>query len=303
MWNDQADVDAILDEFFRTYYGPEAAPFMKKAFGRFETALDEAPFHTGSSWDFPQIYTEALFVETERLYQEALKVATPEQKTRIGWTQEASTMTRDFIAMLNARNSQQWDLAMERLSRVRAVIDELTAIEPPMLSRRYAAAFLDRFFAPATEQGYRIESQHQPLFRFGSSWRFRPDPELLGITENWYQQPHQDWPEILTSVSWGSQGLRYLKGAGWYETEFTPASPSTDRKTYLWFGGVDERADIWLNGEQVARGTGGAFKPFEVEVPSPLLETNRLTVRVVNISLNELGTGGILGPVILYERY
>lgn len=303
MWNDQANVDAILDEFFRTYYGPEAAPMMKEAFGRFETALDEARFHTGSCWDFPQIYLEVVFEETDLLYQEALRVADPEQKTRIGWTRGASTLTRDFVAMLNARNRHDWDQAMERLLRVRETIEELTTIEPPMLSRRYAARFLDRFFAPATEQGYLLESQQEPLFQFDSSWRFRADPDLVGINEGWPQQSHQDWPEILTSRSWGSQGLRYLKGAGWYETDFTATSPQADKKTYLWFSGVDERADIWLNGEQVARGAGGAFKPFEVEVTGPLLDNNRLTVRVVNISLNELGTGGILGPVILYQRY
>ena len=303
MWDDQADVDAILDEFFRTYYGPEAAPYMKEAFGHFEKALDQAPFHTGSSWDFPQIYPEALFEETERLYEEASRVANPEERIRIGWTQGAATMTRDFIAMLEARNRHDWDQAMERLEQVRKTIEQLTATEPPMLSRRYAARFLDRFFAPATEQGYLIESQHQPLFRFSSSWRFRPDPDLVGTTENWYRESHPNWSKILTSASWGSQGLRYLTGAGWYETEFKAASPQAGKKTYLWFSGVDERADIWLNGEQVARGAGGAFKPFEVEVTAPLLNNNRLTVRVVNVSLNELGTGGILGPVILYQRY
>jgi hypothetical protein len=206
--------------------------------------------------------------------------------------------------MLEARNRHDWSQAMERLERVRETIDELTATEPPMLSRRYAARFLDRFFAPATEQGYQIESQHHPIFRFGNSWRFRPDPELVGITQDWPQQPHQDWPQILTSASWGSQGFRYFRGAGWYETDFTVVAKKTDKKTTFWFSGVDERADIWLNGEQIARAAGGAFKPFEVEFERSLLKnSNRLTVRVVNNRLNELGTGGILGPVILYERY
>ncbi|MCA9779157.1 MAG: DUF4838 domain-containing protein, partial [Candidatus Eremiobacteraeota bacterium] len=135
MWNDKADVDVILSEFFTNYYGSEAAPFMEEAFHRFETALDVAPLHTGSCWDFPQIYSESLFAETDSLYDEAWRAAGPEQKKRIHWTRQASRLTADFNAMMVARNQHEWARAMECLVRIRETIDELTALEPPMLSR------------------------------------------------------------------------------------------------------------------------------------------------------------------------
>lgn len=302
MWNHEADVDALLTDFFTHYYGEKAAPHMEKAFRIFEDALDKAPFHTGSSWDFPNIYPELIFERVEPHYQAALKVADAEQRARIEWTRKGTQFTRDFNAMLNARNQHRWTEARKHLDSANAIVEELTTPEPPMLSRRYAANYMKRFFAPATEEGYAIQHDHRVLHQFPHLWKFKLDPEDQGSSAKWFQESHPSWGEIRSSLSWSTQNLRYYAGPSWYEATFTAKKPTPGKKVYLWFATNDEPAQIWLNGEQLANYAGRPFKPFEVEVTAPLRAQNRLTLRITNARLSELGTGGIMGPVMLYER-
>ncbi len=55
----------------------------------------------------------------------------------------------------------------------------------------------------------------------------------------------------------------------WYRTEFsTPAKTEKDGKVWLHFGGINYRADIWVNGHQVADKTAvaGAYRTYDFDV-------------------------------------
>jgi len=55
----------------------------------------------------------------------------------------------------------------------------------------------------------------------------------------------------------------------WYRTEFkTPAKSEKDGKVWLHFGGINYRADIWVNGRQVADKTAvaGAYRTYDIDV-------------------------------------
>jgi exo-1,4-beta-D-glucosaminidase len=78
----------------------------------------------------------------------------------------------------------------------------------------------------------------------------------------------------------------------WYRTEF-PA-PRAGGKTWLHFDGVNYRANIWLNGHQIADSAtvAGSFRQFEFEVSSLLSKTapNSLAVEVFAPEPNDLAT-------------
>jgi exo-1,4-beta-D-glucosaminidase len=55
----------------------------------------------------------------------------------------------------------------------------------------------------------------------------------------------------------------------WYRTEFTaPASSRTDERHWLHFGGINYRADIWLNGHKLADSAtvAGAYRTYDFDV-------------------------------------
>lgn len=81
-----------------------------------------------------------------------------------------------------------------------------------------------------------------------------------------------------------SQSLRDHVGAVWYERSFfVPASWGRRRRTWLRFGSVHYKAEVWINGEPAMRHSSGGL-PFEVEVGNHVNfgARNRLTVMCDN---------------------
>ena len=60
-----------------------------------------------------------------------------------------------------------------------------------------------------------------------------------------------------SSSSWSNQGLRYYKGLAWYRQTLDVPKEFVDQRVFLWCGGVDEKAKVWVNGKLVAEHEGG----------------------------------------------
>ncbi|MES2277538.1 MAG: glycoside hydrolase family 2 TIM barrel-domain containing protein [Bacteroidota bacterium] len=75
----------------------------------------------------------------------------------------------------------------------------------------------------------------------------------------------------------------YYEGTIWYKRSFDFHKTSSDSKFYLYFGAVNYRADVYLNGKKLGMHKGG-FTPFNFEVPASLLKEtgNFLVVKVDN---------------------
>lgn len=66
----------------------------------------------------------------------------------------------------------------------------------------------------------------------------------------------------------------------WYSRPFTVPAEWEGRRVRLNFGGVDWKADVWVNGVQVG-GHQGAYSPFSMDITDALAKgDNTLTVRV-----------------------
>jgi len=102
----------------------------------------------------------------------------------------------------------------------------------------------------------------------------------------------------------------YYEGTIWYKKSFD-FNATQDKKYYLYFGAVNYRADVFLNGKKLGFHIGG-FTPFNFEVPALLLKEkgNFLVVKVDNKRYaNEVPTlntdwwnyGGITRDVKLVE--
>lgn len=84
---------------------------------------------------------------------------------------------------------------------------------------------------------------------------------------------------------WNSQDAKFLyyEGTVWYKKsfDFTKSSPAS--RVFLYFGAVNYRADVYLNGRKLGMHKGG-FTPFDFEVPDSILKAtgNFLVVKVDN---------------------
>jgi beta-glucuronidase len=75
----------------------------------------------------------------------------------------------------------------------------------------------------------------------------------------------------------------YYEGTIWYKKSFDYNKQNTTDRYFLYFGAVNYRADVYLNGKKLGMHKGG-FTPFNFEVPAALLKEkgNFLVVKVDN---------------------
>lgn len=103
--------------------------------------------------------------------------------------------------------------------------------------------------------------------------------------------------------------LTYFEGTVWYKKTFTYV-PAVDKRIFLYFGAVNYKADVYVNGEWVGDHEGG-FTPFQFEVTNKIKAgKNALVVQVNNqrqphgipgLGYDWLNYGGITRDVYLIE--
>ena len=307
MWNHKADADALLRDFYASFFGPAAAP-MARHLARLDEAVGKGDFHTGSSYPIPNLYPPALRKQAKADLAEAARLAGEGlYGRRVKLFTEGFAYTEAFIDMMEKRGANDWKGAKAALDRMDELKGILTAYKPAMINKEYADSYMKRFFRPCTEQGYERAAGTNGVFVAGldDQWLFQQDPDGLGDSLGWFMPELSggNWRSIRTSsLSWSDQGLRYYKNDAWYRQSL-PIDPKwKGKKVMIWFGGVDEKARVWVNGKLLGESPGRAFIPFEMDASAAIQpgKTNQVTVWVSNKTLNEVGTGGITAPVFLY---
>jgi len=88
----------------------------------------------------------------------------------------------------------------------------------------------------------------------------------------------------------------------WYRQTVEVPQEFVGKRIFFWCGGADELAKVWLNGHNIGISHGAAFYPFELDATEAVRPgENVIVVCVSNQVVNELGTGGIVAPVLLYS--
>jgi beta-glucuronidase len=141
------------------------------------------------------------------------------------------------------------------------------------------------------------------------TWQYIVDPYETGFYDYRFKELKEDNPDAywnsdipktktdkkehgyinkyLLSVpgDWNHQKPEFLfyEGTIWYKRSFDYHKQADGSKFYVWFGAVNYRADVYLNGKKLGMHKGG-FTPFNFEVPATLLKEkdNFLVVKVDN---------------------
>ncbi|MDD5597245.1 MAG: glycoside hydrolase family 2 TIM barrel-domain containing protein [Victivallaceae bacterium] len=104
-------------------------------------------------------------------------------------------------------------------------------------------------------------------------WKFALDPQDVGLSEKWWERNDVFNNEIMVPGAWQAQGfgdnkhhtqtcqssgfpsegLQFEKtsylGTGWYRRTFTVPSAWKGRRILLRFGGINPKAEFWLDGQ------------------------------------------------------
>ena len=310
MWNHKADVDALLKDFAEKFFGPAAEP-MSQYVTLMDSALRDSPYITGCAWDMPHHYPAALRKSARQLLQDAQKKAPAGSvyAQRVKLISETLDLLEHFIGMLESRANGDFVKAKAELDKLDAVANVLMDHKPvAMLSAGRFSTYVNymkRFYRPCTEQAYkRVTEGNKPLAIAKDEWDFFMDNAKIGDAIGLYKPEVTggNWQKLKTSSSsWSNQGLRYYKGLAWYRQTLDVPADAVGKRVFLWCGGVDEKCKVWVNGKPIGVSPGAAFSPFEMDATDAIKAGKNVVVFAVNNEVvNELGTGGIVAPVMLY---
>ena len=134
--------------------------------------------------------------------------------------------------------------------------------------------------------------------KLDGKWIFHVDSSRAGLASRWADPTfdRSGWIPVDVPAFWETYpGLKNFDGWGWFATTFTADSASTPLNIY--FNGVDDDAEIWVNGEKVGSHTGFS-DPFLVDITGAVKKGENLLVVLVK---DYAGGGGIYKSVTLVD--
>ncbi len=341
-WDVDTDVDALLADYYEKFFGPAAEP-MRRYFEDLESAFRDTPHHTGSSYLYFPIFDaqrrDTLRGHLERAAELAaggrpgwfqrLRQTLGRADTAVDTAEKPSLYTERvrmisqgfermelFLDMIAARNRHDYE-AVETLKTAYLELTDALIDEGWVCSwEQRSGGYFNRFFRRTLESGYHRTVEAGDLVKgMDDEWDFLIDPAKIGEIAGYYRPGELggNWqPFKTTSLSWSDQGLHYYKGEAWYRQTVTIPAKFEGRPIYLWFGGVDNAAKVWVNGQLLGTnrepkhglpGEAGVFRPFDFLATEAVRfgEANTVSVKVTNDRLAELGTGGIVAPVMFWS--
>jgi len=138
--------------------------------------------------------------------------------------------------------------------------------------------------------------RRQAWINLNGRWDFAMDPDVVGIKENWQDNPSRfnrkiTVPFCVESELSGIGHTDFIK-AVWYRRAFTLPETWQDKRVFLHFGGVDYQCQTWVNGKSVGRHFGGSVS-FAFEITEAIRDgDNELVVYAFDDVLSELQPSG-----------
>lgn len=306
-WNSKIDIDAEMDRYFKQFYAESAEP-MRRYWMRIDRAYDTTPVHTGSQYGLHRIWTAELLAQSQADIDGAKKLARTERvKDAVAMAEAGLKCAQLFMDIWNNIGTCRFVAAGKAQADLKTHVSEMAKhTEPNWVHERYAFGYYTRFVSLTVDAGAAALSDGGELVvQLPDEWRFQKDPERVGESQKWWQPDHidRDWPLLGTfSKSWSDNGLGDYQGDGWYRTTFILPNPLPSGELRLWFGGFDYNVEAYLNGQRLG-GWLGFAKPAEFADVGKHLRPgiNHIAVKVSAGDLGELGTGGLMMPVMIYK--
>jgi hypothetical protein len=262
MWDAEANVDKLVNEYCRRFYGP-AGPVVERYLWELEKAVDRSTIH--ETWGRHMPWRPVLNPVLPKLDQfiaraEADARELPERE-RVRMLRLVHDHMKAGLAMEEAAADAQFRTAVEWADRMFALREEAEQIQTGLLPRTTQLA---------ADHSSSVERQRAIFEKLAAQaggmtgeliavlprqWEFKRDPEELGILEQWYLPgTGSGWKPIDTTLHWEAQGYQDRKGwsephMGWYRTSVEVPAEARGKTLRLTFGGVHNQGVwLWING-------------------------------------------------------
>jgi hypothetical protein len=330
---------AVLGDLWTRFYGPAAEP-MARYWTGIERAYIEARHHAGSPYGYLKIFTPEVMASARADLTAALEAAgKPDgafyRRVKLidesfGLFEQFMAMRRDWAAGNLANLDTDYEAWRTGVLDMAKRYNERYQTGDVVQGRHGNPRFSDRMVRPGYADGARMERDFARLGRpmLEWKWKYNPGPEKDSHPWTAPQYDDSEWP--MTHVvrdTWSSIGHHLSmtdeasgkSGRMAYRASQDLGSLPNGKKVYLWIGMTDGRAKLFVNGKHVdyvvpektrQHEAGEVLDAFDGYCQSArfditeALQTgdNQFTILAERHHLNEIGTGGIMGPVVLYRE-
>jgi hypothetical protein len=323
-WNPQEDSDVILNDFFKRFYGAAEKP-MRKYWTLFDDQWTKVDEHTGGGWDYTRRFTPEFMKQVRAAMNEALQAArTPTEYRRVEMHDASLKQFELWMQML-------WDLNDGKLAQL-GPESEMWIHGSLYLAEKYAPQYaFDKtywspsvgwrwfkfFYEPTYPDATRVAKNFTVISKPLRDWKYVVDKEKTGEAQGVFKMEYSDADWKTTDVGverWYTLGFPNYFGPVWYrQTVKIPAVPS-GKKVFLWLSRSEGTAKVWVNGVHIPyvndKGETSDESPavygnplsYDITAAVKPGADNQITIRGTRVFINELGTGGLLGPVYMYRE-
>ncbi len=306
-WDADADVDAILDDFFATWYGASAAA-MRAYYTTLDRAIADSPLHLHEDRALAELYTPELMASL-RGYLRAAEAQADDERSRLHVRAERliHEHLEAYVRMWQAYLDGDFARAASEAGRMLGLREELHTISPFYIwphedgyrsgvwywkiadRRDFFRSLADRMSGPAGELIALCPTQA----------RLQVDPHDAGRFAGWQNAdwPDRGWQSVDTTRPFYLQGHIDREGHPyvgplWYRLRVDVPEVAEGTPVRLMVPMVSTEAWCWVNGRFVG------YRPYqepyvrpaqmECDVTDVLVPgaTNVIAVRV-NTSLSE----------------
>ncbi len=285
MWNPDADLDAMLAEFYEKFYGPAAKP-MAAYWGAIFKAWDDTIVTEHEYSVVPAIYTPSLIkdlrkhlaaaealITSSRRREEAEDSNSPMSapppphvgghEARMRFTRLGFGVLENYMAMVSAAATEcDYQAAVAAGEKGLAARKELAAMNTTFTTRVIGVAEETEAGGPAWWPGEVKQYRELLAFTDGTkgalvakaplAWAFRPDPHDTGIVRRWAIRPMESgqWQTLRADLYAQAQSVG--NGFGWYRTDIDLNARAANGRVHILFPGLFNESWLYVNGCLVA---------------------------------------------------
>ena len=274
LWNPDADVDALLAEFYPKFYGPAAAP-MAQYWNAIFTAWKETTATEHEYFIAPVIYTPELIARLRGHLAAAQQAVAPLQAKqdltrneklylqRMQFTALSFAVIDNYLAMVRAGATEaDYAAAAQAGERALAAREQLTDMNPTFTTYKRIGEKGPSWFPGEVQQMRELAertggSKGTLVAKLPVTWAFHRDEHDTGLPRGRaYTHWDSTWEGARTDVYLQGQGIRHADGQSytghyWYQTELDLSATQATGDLHLLFPGLFNEAWLYINGQLV----------------------------------------------------
>ncbi|HKB38706.1 MAG TPA: DUF4838 domain-containing protein [Gemmataceae bacterium] len=325
-WDPTEKPKEIVDELHQKLYGSAG-----RAMGDYWHFIDrvwvDTPEYAGCGFGHLRRWNRKNMTRARELMNKAVAAAkVPVEKQRVQMANDSLALFEDFMnlredlaagrfAGLDARTSKY----IERLLKLGATYEKQYAFGHGLnwakdcnVNNSYFHAFYRATYDDAARVARDFTVLTTPVLR---SFRYAVDREKKGEASGWAGVKFDATAWKTTDVAvdtWSALGLHNYMGSLWYRTGVKLPAVPKGKKVFLWIGATDGRVKLFVNGKHIpyagpkgekADSFSGYSQPVSLDITAAVTAgENQLALFCTREFLNELGTGGLLSPVVIYRE-